>query len=386
MNALQWFRDAGQKLGFRPAAPAYISTGNRQRDAAEHVKSCLRANNYALSHRDDLFGAEEADMWDAAEEWIERFANSEAALAFEQAYIDSLKAPREDWRREHREQAERDAAALAASEAESARCEKWLEAAKHELEAAAGDPNRERRLEAKTQHADAGNALKAQRIAHKELVAKLAAEKRARLSSFKPYIFTHVNWLGRSIKYSDAPILLTSSPRFLDIANDYYGEAAKIRMPTVWRVTAIPDGVEKPPREGSQRWHRDQTDTNILKLFIYFSDVDTSTGALEYIPDSLPTGGRWAKKIPLDAQSGYPPHSLMAQVRPRDIVECSGRKGTLAFVDTAGLHRGGYATGGPRITVQSTYMRPKSLLTTTPLLPAGRSDDTLTPEQLFAFS
>jgi hypothetical protein len=204
---------------------------------------------------------------------------------------------------------------------------------------------------------------------------------------FKPYIFTEVHWRKTRLNYADPSVMMATAPTLLQIAKDYYGELTKVRIPTLWRVSAVPEGVELPKRVGSQLWHRDQGDSRMLKLFAYFSDVDEGSGALEYVPDSLPAGSKWAEKIPLAGPSGYPPQELVENLVPKDeIFKCIGPRGTLAFADTAGLHRGGYAVTGPRITVQATYLKEKTKLPQTPMIPLGLQPSGLTPEQYFALS
>jgi Phytanoyl-CoA dioxygenase (PhyH) len=361
----------------------------RQREALEHVKESLEKDNYAISHRDDLFGSDESAAWDAAEEWMERFAASKEAMDFEQAYIDSVLSETKVTARQradkHKSLAKAAEMSLAAADAEIRRCEEAYAAAVRERDSAAGD--RDRVNAAKAALAAAAVEFKSAKIKRKEIAKAYIDEKRAMLPAFKPYVFNHTHWLGRSIKYSDPPILLSSSARLLDIANHYHGVKAKVRIPTVWRVSSIPKGAPLPPREGSQVWHRDQTDHKILKLFMYFTDVTEATGALEYIPSSRPLNSKWGERIPFKpGDSGYPNPELLKQVTDSDVVKCAGRKGSLVFVDTAGLHRGGYATEGHRITVQATYLRPDTVEPQTALLRPGVTDASLSPEAAFAFS
>jgi hypothetical protein len=44
-----------------------------------------------------------------------------------------------------------------------------------------------------------------------------------------------------------------------------------------------------------------------------------------------------------------------------DIVKCVGKRGTLVFVDTVGLHKGGYSTEHERITMLATFFSRASL-------------------------
>jgi hypothetical protein len=61
-----------------------------------------------------------------------------------------------------------------------------------------------------------------------------------------------------------------------------------------------------PDRVGdSQRWHRDPEDDHIVKMFIYFSDVDEEAGPFEYVRDSA-AGGKYGDVFPWGQGHRYP--------------------------------------------------------------------------------
>lgn len=336
-----------------------------QQEVVEHVKNSLRKNNYAIVHKDDFLNDEGRKLWDAAYEFMMQFARSDRASEFEAEFHNQLRTMQEFDREEQQALDER-------------RCA--LEQSELALQeaSASGKP-----AEIKRKQFDRSIAEKDLR-----LMVKKYQVRRAELKSiFKPYVFNIAHWIGRGPRFDDPPVRMTAAPCFLEVANDYLGEAAKIRIPTVWRVVPLPAFAGLPERKGSQLWHRDQTDKNILKVFVYYSDVDEGTGALEYVPSSLPQNSRWAEKIPMSANTGYPPQELVADLIPKtEIVRCDGNAGSLVFVDTAGLHRGGYATTGERITSQTTYLRANPEHQQTPLLGANSNADWLTSAQRYALS
>jgi hypothetical protein len=346
-------------------------------DAIRSVQASLAEKNFAIIHRDELFGSEHADLWDEADQFMDKFAASPEAAEFEAAFNESVRQIRDIDARER--------AALAPTDAEYHAAQAALDRAKRGGPLPGWVPFAAKAGQIRLAAAERGLAKVAKQ--RKTIKKSFDSERKSKTGVFKPYIFTLKHQIGRSPKYSDAPILLSATPPVLAIADAYYGEKAKARVPAIWRVSKVPEDVGSLERMGSQRWHRDQTDRNILKLFIYFSDVDEGAGALEYIPDSLPVNSRWSEKIPLTDQTGYPPPELIETLVPKEeIVRCSGKRGTLVFVDTAGLHRGGYALEKIRITSQTTYLRQNPKIPQTPLLKGVKTERPLTPDQVFAFS
>ena len=101
----------------------------------------------------------------------------------------------------------------------------------------------------------------------------------------------------------------------------------------------------------SQRWHRDPEDDHIVKMFIYFSDVDEEAGPFEYVRDSA-AGGKYGDVFPWGQGHRYPSaEELEAAVDPDDRLTMTGPAGTVIFCDTAGFHRGGFARTKPRILI-----------------------------------
>jgi ectoine hydroxylase-related dioxygenase (phytanoyl-CoA dioxygenase family) len=123
---------------------------------------------------------------------------------------------------------------------------------------------------------------------------------------------------------------------------------------------------EEADRVASQRWHRDFNDKHLLKAFVYLVDVDESTGPFEYVPGSAP-GGPYADAWPWrPLGDNYPPEDALEQRIPAEAVRVfTGPKGTLLFCNTAGFHRGGFATARPRVLATVTYSSPASLASLT---------------------
>jgi hypothetical protein len=117
-------------------------------------------------------------------------------------------------------------------------------------------------------------------------------------------------------------------------------------------------------RIGSQEWHRDPEDKQMVKVYLYFSEVDESAGAMEYILGTSNTHGRQGLKIGKWNAAGvnlYPSAELVEQsFSASQRFSCTGQVGTLLFCDTTGLHRGGISRSRPRIVATWTFVTPAS--------------------------
>ncbi len=176
--------------------------------------------------------------------------------------------------------------------------------------------------------------------------------------SFKPSIINY-RLLKGEMYATEAAYQLYLNKRILDITNSYHEMLSKIRNVALWVNPPI-GGKNIGERKGSQIWHRDQEDANILKCFIYYSDIDESSGATEYIPYSKvkPTR-KYSDVLAYPNSSGYPGKFLIdTRIDPKDMLKAEGKKKSIMFFDTNGFHRGGYVTGDKRILTMATFLRP----------------------------
>jgi hypothetical protein len=139
----------------------------------------------------------------------------------------------------------------------------------------------------------------------------------------------------------------------LDVVNSYRGVKTKLVDFDQWYT--IPVG-EESERHASQQWHRDPEDQHVVKVFLYFSDVDEEGGPFEYVKQSA-EGGKYGHLWPWGETHRYPPSDELERVIPEsDRVLATGPAGTLVICDTSGFHRGGYARSKPRILATHTYV------------------------------
>lgn len=117
-------------------------------------------------------------------------------------------------------------------------------------------------------------------------------------------------------------------------------------------------------RIGSQQWHRDPEDRQMVKVYLYLSEIDKSAGAMEYILGTSNTIGGQGMQIGEWKAAGanlYPSAELVENSFPSDRhFYCTGPVGTLLFCDTTGLHRGGISTSKPRVVATWTFVTPAS--------------------------
>ncbi|MDW8338986.1 MAG: hypothetical protein RMM28_07615 [Thermoleophilia bacterium] len=168
---------------------------------------------------------------------------------------------------------------------------------------------------------------------------------------------------GVDLDLSDPWFRACASRRMLDIANSYLGLWSKLEYVDLWY--SVPQPAEAT-RISSQRWHRDFNDRKLVKAFLYLVDVDERTGPFQYAAGSAP-GGPYGDAWPWrPLGENYPPEDELERRIPREAIHTfTGPRGTLLFCNTAGFHRGGFATGRPRVLATATYSSPASLASLT---------------------
>jgi hypothetical protein len=182
------------------------------------------------------------------------------------------------------------------------------------------------------------------------------SESALRRRTGKEFLVRKYSW-GVELGLDDPWLRLGTNPRLLDIANAYLEMWSKLEYVDVWYTAPI-GGDE---RRASQRWHRDFNDRHLLKAFLYLVDVDEETGPFEYVPRSAP-GGELDRHWPWrPLGENYPPEDEFARSIDGRSVTFTAPKGTIIFCNTSGFHRGGFATGNPRVLATFTWDSPASL-------------------------
>jgi hypothetical protein len=164
-----------------------------------------------------------------------------------------------------------------------------------------------------------------------------------------------------SVMRADDPLIRVGlSAPVLHVVSGYMKLWPKLIYADAWY--SIPLDVGK--RIGSQQWHRDPEDRQMVKVYLYFSDIDADAGAMEYMLGTSNAGGRPGLEIGHWMAAGanlYPSPELVEKSFPAtQRYSCSGPVGTLLFCDTTGLHRGGISRAKPRVVATWTFVTPAS--------------------------
>lgn len=207
----------------------------------------------------------------------------------------------------------------------------------------------------------------------------------------KQYEVTHDIYLRGPLSFENLPLIqLYTSKNILKIAKEYLGDSIKIRNPLAW--IHPPSNLKKEIR--SQKWHRDQEDFKMLKVFILFSDVCDKNGPTNYIkstkfgskfgnlaPNMIWAKNHWSKynkvlgKIYNKTREIFP---FNYPIPRKNIVKATGKMGTIYFLDTNGLHKGGFVQEGIRLMTHCNFLRSES-----PMLIKGQILEKLNSDKTF---
>lgn len=145
----------------------------------------------------------------------------------------------------------------------------------------------------------------------------------------------------------------TISGRIYEIACMYFN--------TIPRITNIDYWLNVPEVPGtrpiaSQIWHRDYEDKKLLKVFVYFTDVDEKSGAFSVVSKTH-YGSADSKVFPTKPPLGVTVSDIDVNERfgTSRIKQIEAPSLTAVFVDTSALHRGGYCVSGERFLFTSTF-------------------------------
>lgn len=142
-------------------------------------------------------------------------------------------------------------------------------------------------------------------------------------------------------------IKLALDNKVLAIINSYMGMFSKFYMFTLNKTMPVDPGAKEVQ---SQRWHRDPEDKKMVKVFLYFNDVDDETGPFIFVKESH-FEGKYGNLFPPEPPRGsLPPDEEVKKTIPKENFHtCTAPAGTIIFADPRGIHKGGYATKKHRI-------------------------------------
>jgi ectoine hydroxylase-related dioxygenase (phytanoyl-CoA dioxygenase family) len=148
----------------------------------------------------------------------------------------------------------------------------------------------------------------------------------------KPFVIKYREEKIRTY-HKDDPLLKLVNPKVQAIVEGAIGPARLLCL-DLWHNP--PDCCKHNP-QWSQSWHRDPEDSQPIKVFVYFSDVNMDSGPFQYVM------GSHLAWFDLCAPGAYPAEPIDETKIPWQLFYAlTGNAGSVAFANTSGLHRGGH--------------------------------------------
>jgi len=170
----------------------------------------------------------------------------------------------------------------------------------------------------------------------------------------KWFEITQYEYLQRGLGLSDGDVIkMYLSPEILEIAEAFHGVTPRVRNVLTWvhPQNAIQQEI------ASQRWHRDQEDWEIFKVFIAISEIGPNNGPTQYIKKTQ-HGGPYGDIT--NNMNGKSTSEFKYALPTEEIVSCEGKPGTIIFMNTNGLHKGGLVKEGVRCLTQANFLKPNA--------------------------
>lgn len=168
-------------------------------------------------------------------------------------------------------------------------------------------------------------------------------------SSKKDFLVNLVKY-DKGVPPDDPLLKVALDQRLLEIVASYFG-----LWPTLHAVASWLNYPTDEPPAVSQLWHRDPEDLQIVKVFIYLSDVGEESGPFSYIPRTHSFGAEVERARQCEASKRLSNEEMGRVFGPSTWKVCTGSADTMIVADTIGYHRGGKPTSGVRILVTFTY-------------------------------
>jgi hypothetical protein len=150
--------------------------------------------------------------------------------------------------------------------------------------------------------------------------------------------------------------ILMSDPALLSVAEGYLGSTPNLSMLNLWWSAAYGN---KPGSDAAQFFHFDfDPPPKWLLIFVYLTDVGTKNGPHVFVRGSHKAGHPEGKKILRKGYVRIPDKEIEQSFGEENIVELTGKRGTVIAVDTRGFHKGKMLVEGHRLMAQLTFSFP----------------------------
>lgn len=192
-------------------------------------------------------------------------------------------------------------------------------------------------------------------ILKKSLTWIQSNEKNLEQNKIKKFLWTYFpTESNRDLDLSNPITKFYLSPEIIYVAGKYLGYIPQLNEIVIQKTTIA--GSNDPVQ--SQKWHRDPQEMRTFKVFLYLSDVNEGSGPFIYLKGSSPTSkGKLSKIFPqIKPKGSYPEASVIEKLLTKeDVFTATASLGTVIFCDTAGIHKGGFATLSERIMATGFY-------------------------------
>jgi hypothetical protein len=149
---------------------------------------------------------------------------------------------------------------------------------------------------------------------------------------------------------------LIADPVFVNVAQAYFRAAPSLKDLNVW-WSAVMGGI--PDSNSAQMFHFDYDAAPIwLKFFIYITDVTAETGPHVYVRGSHRMQQPRMREMLSRGYVRISDEEIAQLFGVENVIELTGRKGTVIAVDTLGYHKGKAPQSGARLVAQLEFATP----------------------------
>ena len=172
----------------------------------------------------------------------------------------------------------------------------------------------------------------------------------------KWFELTQYEHLNRGLNLKDGNFInFFLSEIFIEMAKLFHKAQPKLRNTLSW--VHPQNALQK--EISSQEWHRDPEGYKIFKIFVNFNDITPDNGPTQYVKETQ-YGGKHqfiTSNVDGSGHKNKPPGWPLSYPIPQEnIVDISGPVGTISFINTHGLHKGGLIKSGIRCMGQGNYL------------------------------
>jgi hypothetical protein len=144
---------------------------------------------------------------------------------------------------------------------------------------------------------------------------------------------------------------IIADPIFVNLSQAYFGAAPALKEAGLWWSPAT--NVGTPDAIAAQMFHFDFDAAPIwLKFFVYLNDIGPENGPHVFVKGSNRLGEEISREILSRGYVRISDEEITAKYGAENVLEMTGRKGTVFAVDTMGFHKGKLPVAGHRLLAQ----------------------------------